>query len=548
MLAAHVESGATCPTLAELTPAQVAEHNRERKRLWEAKQIGGATCPTNDLRKDGRHKGPQHQKAFAADTAEKTGQDKRNINKAVARGEKIAPDVLPLLADNERAILEFSGGKDSTALLYLARPWLDRIVVYFADPGVTYPHVVEHVHRTCEALGAKLEVIKPPVTIEEWHEAEGLPSDIVPVESTAEMAWMMKDKAPQKLQPYTRCCAAMIWLPLQNAIKASGIKTVLRGSKACDARVGVADGYADLPDNSIVLLDKAYKNIGGSAAEATRAGNGEAARDLNSLRVQLRNAITGGDPNHPYAQALDAFSGPSASLDAVKAGQGVLDKDPAEISAEIRGLAPGDKEFYKLGAAQTLINNAETTGRTGNAVSRIAQSVRAQKQLKPLFDSDTDYDNFIAGINRANTRMETKTATIGNAATAGRLAEDEGGGASANPALAGAAEAAAGAMTGESIPVASGVWNMVKGLTTNGPPRSPAVNAAIAKMLFNPNQAEQQAIMQKIIAAQNRPQWSRAAAVPLASLAGAHPGVSLCYCSDTSGSPGASLPWGRGVT
>lgn len=31
---------------------------------------------------------------FASDTAAKTGQDKRTINRAVARGEKIAPDVL----------------------------------------------------------------------------------------------------------------------------------------------------------------------------------------------------------------------------------------------------------------------------------------------------------------------------------------------------------------------------------------------------------------------------------------------------------------------
>jgi hypothetical protein len=157
-------------------------------------------------------------------------------------------------------------------------------------------------------------------------------------------------------------------------------------------------------------------------------------------------------------------------------------------------------------------------------VSRIAQSVRAQKQLEPLFDSTDDYNNFIAGINRANTRMETKTATIGNSATAGRIAENEGDQAS-NPFLAGAAEAGAGALTGESIPVATGAFNMVKGLTSNGPPRSPAVNKAIATMLFNPDQAAQRQTMEQIIAAQQRPQWSRGAAIPLASLAGAHPGA-----------------------
>jgi hypothetical protein len=284
--------------------------------------------------------------------------------------------------------------------------------------------------------------------------------------------------------------------------------------------------YADLPSNSIVMLDKAYKNIGGSAAEATRAGNGEAARDLNSLRVQLKNAITGGDPNHPYAQALDAYSGPSASLDALSKGQAILTKSPSQIKAEIGDLTQNDKEFYKLGAAQILIDRAESTGRTGNAVARIAQSVQAKNQLRPLFDNDDTFNSFVAGIDRANKRMETKTSVLGNSATAGRLAENEGGEAS-NPFLSGAAEATAGAMTGESIPVAGGVWNMVKGLTSNGPPRSPAVNKAIAGMLFNKDPAQQQAILQQIIAAQNRPQYSRMATVPLASLAGAHPGAAL---------------------
>lgn len=308
------------------------------------------------------------------------------------------------------------------------------------------------------------------------------------------------------------------------------VTRLLQKSTAVKNAIGQAKGlpdYADLPDNSIVLLDKAYKTIGGNAAEAAQAGNGEAARDLNSLRMQLRNAITGGDPNHPYQQALDAYSGPSASLNAIDAGRKILTKSPSQIAAEVSKLAPGDAEFYKLGAADTLVNNAESTGRTGNPATRIAQSVRAQNQLKPLFGGDTAaFQNFITGIDRANTRMETKLATIGNSATAGRIAEDEAGGGS-NPALAGAAEATAGALTGESIPVGTGLWNMVRGLSSNRPPQSPAVNAAIAKILYNPNPAENQAALARIMALQNMPSQAARAIVPLASLAGAHPATSL---------------------
>jgi len=71
---------------SELTPAEVAEHTARRKQVWERRQnLGGKTFPT---------KKPQHQKGFAAETAESTGREKRTINMAVRRGEKIAPDVL----------------------------------------------------------------------------------------------------------------------------------------------------------------------------------------------------------------------------------------------------------------------------------------------------------------------------------------------------------------------------------------------------------------------------------------------------------------------
>ena len=89
-----------------------------------------------------------------------------------------------MLAAGERAALQFSGGKDSTALLYLARPYLDRITVYFAETGAVFSHVRRHVEETCDALGARLKVVLPPRPVQEHIDAQGLPSDLVPVEAT----------------------------------------------------------------------------------------------------------------------------------------------------------------------------------------------------------------------------------------------------------------------------------------------------------------------------------------------------------------------------
>ena len=153
-------------------------------------------------------------------------------------------------SEHKNAVLQFSGGKDSTALLYLARPWLGRITVLFAETGATFPHLVKHIHATCEKLNAKLVIVKPsaivgkdgrerPYDVFEHTRIHGLPADIVPVEASAVMAQFLNPPPAQLLQPYTQCCGAMLWNPMLRYFQEHGVDLVLRGSKARDRRVGV---------------------------------------------------------------------------------------------------------------------------------------------------------------------------------------------------------------------------------------------------------------------------------------------------------------------
>lgn len=144
-----------------------------------------------------------------------------------------------MLGEHKNAVLQFSGGKDSTALLYLARPYLDKITVLFSETGATFPHLRKHVEQTCQALGAKLVVVHPPVDVHQHTLDYGLPADVVPVEATAQAMLFMNPPPQQMLQPYSQCCAAMIWNPMAKYITEHKVDLVLRGSKAADSRVGV---------------------------------------------------------------------------------------------------------------------------------------------------------------------------------------------------------------------------------------------------------------------------------------------------------------------
>jgi hypothetical protein len=301
-------------------------------------------------------------------------------------------------------------------------------------------------------------------------------------------------------------------------INTPAVARLLDKSKDVQSAIAQAKGlpdYAELPDNSIVLLDKAYKKIGGHANEAKLAGNGEKYRDLNSLRLQLRDAITGGNPQHPYQQALDAYSGPSNSISAVREGQSIFNKEPDEIAAEMARLSPSDREFYRLGAAGTLRKNLGS--RPGDESKTIVGKDYRQQQLRPLFDTQSEYDRFINSATAENRMFDTKQKFLGGSQTAERMAEDN----APEGAMGHAVRAGVAAMEG--APGAAGLSAMkALGAITRG--ESPAVNAAAARMLLRP-QTDPQVFrtLQDVLAAQEQKTGPRMISIPAAAGAGANP-------------------------
>jgi phosphoadenosine phosphosulfate reductase len=137
--------------------------------------------------------------------------------------------------------LAFSGGKDSLACLMLYRDRLPEIDVIWANTGRNLPEV--------EAFVNRVAVLCP-----HWHEVKtdragqwaqyGLPSDLVPVDSTA-FAQTMTSTKPIKVQSYLQCCFKNIAEPLFLKAKQLGAKTIIRGQRLDEAHrasVGVVDG------------------------------------------------------------------------------------------------------------------------------------------------------------------------------------------------------------------------------------------------------------------------------------------------------------------
>jgi 3'-phosphoadenosine 5'-phosphosulfate sulfotransferase (PAPS reductase)/FAD synthetase len=145
--------------------------------------------------------------------------------------------------------LQFSGGKDSLACLYMFRDDPEVVVVY-TDTGAAFPHMREFVHRTAKKLGVRLHVASPAKPCADWQIENGFPADVVAWDATPQMRHMTGCKTAPVV-PYATCCAVNLWMPMQEAVAALGADTVIRGSKACDDKKSVPDGYVE---NGITYL------------------------------------------------------------------------------------------------------------------------------------------------------------------------------------------------------------------------------------------------------------------------------------------------------
>lgn len=138
--------------------------------------------------------------------------------------------VASAFARHERIGFQFSGGRDSTAALYLLRPYWDRMTIYHLDTGDQFPEtreVVRQVERDLAAAGARIERI---VTDVQAQRAQfGYPSDLVPVDNL-EVGRMVSGRK-LKLQGRYDCCSRSLMSPMHGRILADGVTLIVRGQR-----------------------------------------------------------------------------------------------------------------------------------------------------------------------------------------------------------------------------------------------------------------------------------------------------------------------------
>jgi len=142
---------------------------------------------------------------------------------------------------HERIALQFSGGKDSLACLYLLRPFWDQITVYWLNSGDAFPETISLMQKIREMVPHFVEVESD---VRKVHGLYGIPSDIVP-ESSTPFGRMVGGEGPV-IQGRYSCCFATIMKPLHERMISDGITLIIRGQRSDDqVKAPIRSGFVE---------------------------------------------------------------------------------------------------------------------------------------------------------------------------------------------------------------------------------------------------------------------------------------------------------------
>jgi phosphoadenosine phosphosulfate reductase len=127
------------------------------------------------------------------------------------------------------AALQFSGGKDSLALVHLLRPHWDRLTLYHVDAGDLLPEVREVVDGVARLVP---DFRRIETDAKAWTASAGLPSDLVP--TTCTPTGLAIGASGQAIVDRFSCCAANLMAPMHERMIEDGVSLVIRGTKRAD--------------------------------------------------------------------------------------------------------------------------------------------------------------------------------------------------------------------------------------------------------------------------------------------------------------------------
>ena len=184
--------------------------------------------------------------------------------------------------------------------------------------------------------------------------------------------------------------------------------------------------------------------------------------------------------NPKYKEARDIWAGESSKINAIKTGEDAFRMHPEDISKALSNMSESEKEFARMGLAEKMREKLLKTKINGDEAKALINNQWTQKQIRPFFKSDKDFNAFIKDVSAEKTMFESGVEIAKNSLTADRAAADmEDKLQSGVHAGKGVSDLMMGKLSG-AVSTAISLWQKSKLWN------DPVYNEAIARLLFDP--------------------------------------------------------------
>lgn len=143
-------------------------------------------------------------------------------------------------------------------------------------------------------------------------------------------------------------------------------------------------------------------------------------RALNNLRGAYVDYLDQINPD--YASARAAWSGPSASMDALNMGRAALNKDAEVTAGNVARLSPNDRQFFLSGVTRALQDKIGAAQDGADATRKIFGNSLIRNRIAAAFDDPEAFDEFARQMGNEAQFAATKNEVLKGSQTARRVA------------------------------------------------------------------------------------------------------------------------------
>lgn len=139
-------------------------------------------------------------------------------------------------------------------------------------------------------------------------------------------------------------------------------------------------------------------------------------RSVEGVRQRLLSELDSANPD--YRAARDAWGGPTRAMGAMEQGRQFA-RRPSEVTqARLRDLTPGERDFFRLGVARYLWEQAGSQQGSGKIIRETLGNRNFQLALRAVSPDQGAYDAFVDDMRRLATFRDTNQNLFGGSRTA----------------------------------------------------------------------------------------------------------------------------------